>query len=211
MSPRRELLVPWLFAGLVALVVAIGPQAVELLLGVRVPAPLVPPLAILFVLTVGATALLVFQALRFVVRRPADRRPRLAFFETVYNGQAGWYVERAGQRVALLLDSRFVDMFWYSYRVEPLAQGPEERHRIQLDPGWWHQRGLVFRSRELGVVAEGAFAGGQVFTDTGRVIMRGLYCGITPPDYWERGVLWVRKRFGGRRSEEGTAADRPRD
>jgi hypothetical protein len=197
MSGSRELCAVWLFGGLVALVAIGGRQVAEQALGFRLPAPLVPPLAALAVGLVAGSALMASQAVRFFLRSPSERRLRLVLFETDYGRRAGWYVERAGQRVALLLDPRFEDMFWDSYRVEPLVEDPEERRRILSDRGWWHQRGLVFRNRQFDAVADTAFAGGEVFTEAGRVVMRGLHLGIGPPNCWERAVMWVRRRLGG--------------
>jgi hypothetical protein len=198
MSSWRETVVPLLFAALVVLLANTGPPGVEQLLGVRIPSLLVLPLALLSVGLGAECALLAFQAGRFLLRSPSQRRRRLALFETNYGRQAGWYVERAGQRVALLLGPRFEEMFWDSYRVEPLVDDPEERRRIRSDRQWWHQRGLVFRNREFEAVADSAFAAGQVFTEGGRVLMRGLYFGIEPPTCWERVVMWVRRMVAGR-------------
>jgi hypothetical protein len=50
-----------------------------------------------------------------------DRERRLRIFETNYGREAGWYVEHAGRRVALLTAPRFEEMFWDSYRIEPLT------------------------------------------------------------------------------------------
>jgi hypothetical protein len=102
-------------------------------------------------------------------------------------------------------------MFWDSYQVEPLVEDPQERRRILSDPDWWHQRGLVFRNRELDAVADAPFAGGDVFTEPGRVVMRGLYISsIGDPDCFERALLWLRRKLSGPRALAVASADRPR-
>jgi hypothetical protein len=194
MNGWRETLGIWLLGGLAGLAAIAGPQVLPQLLGISPVLAL--PLAILSVVVAAGCAVVAFQAVRFVLRSPSERRWRVTLFETNYGRQAGWYVERGGRRVALLLDPRFEEMFWDSYRVQPLVDDPEERRRILSSREWWRQSELVFRNRQIDAVADTAFAGGRVFTDDGRVLMRGLHFGIGPPDCWERAVLWLRRRLG---------------
>ena len=137
---------------------------------------------------------------------PAERRLRLALFESNYGRQGGWYVEREGRRLALLTEPRFEEMFWDSYRLEVLTDDPEERQRIPTDPAWWLQEGIAYRSRTFGVTAP-AFPAGHVFTESGRVVLRGLHLFVGPPDLWEQILLWLRRRMT-RRDTGDEAADR---
>jgi hypothetical protein len=194
MSDRGERYATWLLAGLVAVVVTVARPYLEQLLGVPVPRWLVFVLAILSVFGTAASTLLAFQAVRFALRGAVERRARLDLLESNYGRLFGWHVEVAGMPVAALLYSRFEDMFWDSYRIEPLVTDAEERHQMLHDGKWWHQKGLVFRNRRFHAVADGAFAGGDVFTVDGRVIMRGLYLDGAAPDCWERIVMWTRRR-----------------
>jgi hypothetical protein len=84
-------------------------------------------------------------------------------------------VELDGECVAVLTDPQFFDMFWTSFHVVPVMDDPVERMRISTDRGWWHQNKLVFRNRLLDEIVEIAFVVGDVFTESGRVILRGLY------------------------------------
>jgi hypothetical protein len=208
MSNRGERWVTWLVAGLIVLVVTFVGPFTELVFGVRIPRWLVLLVAVASVGVGVGSAVLAFQAVRFALRGQLTRRLRLELFETDYGRTAGWYVERAGQPVAVLLDPRFEDMFWDSYQVEPLVDDPNERSRIQCDQRWWHQRGLVFRNRYFGAAADTAFAAGDVFTEDGRVIVRGLYFRGADPDSWERIVMWARRRLGRARVEPGAPAVR---
>lgn len=96
---------------------------------------------------------------------------------TDYGRKAGWVAERDGVPVAVLTDSRFEDMHWYSYRLEIVAQDLAAREEMLTEEFWrgngW--RGLVWRNRESGEVAEFAFPAASPFTEQGRLMMRGLY------------------------------------
>ena len=75
--------------------------------------------------------------------------------------------------MAFLVEPRYADMFWDSYRVVPLpgAELSESMYTERL----WHSGELAFRNRGTGELVA-AFAGGQVPTrNTPRVLMRGLY------------------------------------
>jgi hypothetical protein len=130
------------------------------------------------------------SGLSTAMKRP-DRERRLRIFETAYGRAAGWYVEHHGRRLALLTDPRFEEMFWESYRIEPLTAAPEEAQMLTSRDRWLSGE-FVFRNREFGEIAENAFAAGQPFCDDHRVLIRGLYLGIDRPSVWERLLLWYR-------------------
>lgn len=107
----------------------------------------------------------------------------------------GWFIERDGRKVALLTDPQFVDMFWYAWQIEPLAEGQVEPAEL-LSPEFWdftHLPRTVFRSREYNVVAE-AFWAGEDPVRNGRLVMRALYQPVREPWPWERVILWIRQR-----------------
>lgn len=102
----------------------------------------------------------------------------------------GWYVERDGQRVALLTRPEFADMFWFWWTVEPLSNEPDGRAEV-LDPGYWDSDLLSrtkFVSREFGHEAP-AFWADSGF-ENGRLLMRGLYQG-TPARWRDRAIIRV--------------------
>lgn len=120
-----------------------------------------------------------------------ERERRLRIFETNYGREAGWYVEHRGRRIARLTAPRCEEMFWVSYRIEPLTEGPEETQLLTSPEGWLNGE-FVFRSCEFGEIAEDAFPAGGPFCEDHRVVMRGPYIGIGRPSVWERLLLWCR-------------------
>ena len=60
--------------------------------------------------------------------KPMNRRLRI--IETNYGRNCGWYVEVEGRKIARLSDPEFVDMFWDSYRLEPLTDDPKTRRML---------------------------------------------------------------------------------
>jgi hypothetical protein len=97
-------------------------------------------------------------------------------------------------------------MFWDSYRLEVVTDDPELRQRLQTPEFWMagESEGLVWRSREFGEVAEGAFPALSPFPEPGRLMMRRLYLRIGEPRPWDWLVLWWRRRK--RRHPESSAA-----
>jgi hypothetical protein len=86
------------------------------------------------------------RAMRIASLPSKIRRWRLRVLQTNYGREAGWYVTKDGQQVALLTNPRFEEMFWDSYAVEPLAEEATERQRILSDRDWWLQPGLNDRA-----------------------------------------------------------------
>jgi hypothetical protein len=123
--------------------------------------------------------------------RRADRERRLRIFETDYGREAGWYVEGHGRRIAVLTAPRREEMFWDSYRIEPMTEDPEEAQLLSA-PAHWLDNEFVFRSREFGETAAYAFPAGEPICGDHRVLMRGLYLSISKPTVWERWLLWCR-------------------
>ena len=94
----------------------------------------------------------------------------------VYLGDlSGWYVECGGRRAAILSEPKYYDMFWLSYRVEPTTDDPIENARIASDKTWWLQSTLALRNIASVNVVCSTFPGGDVFTETGRVIVRSTF------------------------------------
>jgi hypothetical protein len=118
---------------------------------------------------------------------------RLRVIESGYGRDKGWFVEVGGHRLAALTDCQWEDMFWDSYRVEPLATDPLLLELVLSDE-FWNRIDIyrqVYRSRAFDEVAPNAFPAcrdtGTDVSETGRVIMRGLYLAV--PEYPWDGVL----------------------
>lgn len=135
-----------------------------------------------------------------------EQERRLRLFESDYGIGTGWFIEDAGRRVALLTDPRGEDMFWISYRIEPLTGDPAERERILHDPQFWlrdfFERELVCRNAAFGDPAKWPIPAGNPFPEPGRVSMRALYLDQSPPTRWERFLLSRRKKRRRRAADE---------
>lgn len=136
-----------------------------------------------------------------------QRRWRMRVLQTNFGRDSGWFVELDGRQIGLLTDQCFAEMFWDDCALTPLVEEPAERERLMSDAKWWHTAGLKFRNREFDVYAEYAFAAGSVFTDPGRVMMRGLYINVEPPmTDWEE--YWIRRARSRRQQVETHSAHR---
>jgi hypothetical protein len=134
---------------------------------------------------------------------------RLRIWETHNGRDAGWLIERRGDVIAVLTDPRREEMFWDSYRLEIVTGDPEPRERLQTS-GFWavaESEGLVWRSREFGEVADGAFPALSPFPEPGRLTKRRLYLPIGDPWPWDWLVLWWRRRRRQRHAVPGAAPD----
>ena len=114
---------------------------------------------------------------------------RLRVIERQYCRYSDWYVEVAGRKLARLVDALHEDMFWVSFRIEPLTN-EEEGKELLTSGDFWHSPMPVFRSCEFDDVAPFAYAGGGLpdqlskhIQATGRISMRGLYLEV-------RGYPW---------------------
>jgi hypothetical protein len=121
-----------------------------------------------------------------------DRAWRLAVFEADWGRDTDWWVELDGRRLARLTGGRFVDMFWWGYRIDVTGFDDEARRLIE-DRALWLYCKLTFRSVPFGVVVADAFCGGRG-PENGYVTMRGLYIPLDGPTWWERLVVWHRRR-----------------
>ncbi len=121
---------------------------------------------------------------------------RLRIWDTNYGRDAGWVIERQGEAIAILTDHRFEDTFWDSYRMEIVAADANLRQRMQTVEFWSsaENQGLVWRSREFGEEANGAFPALSPFPEPGRLRVRQLYLPIPEPLPWDRLVLWWCRR-----------------
>jgi hypothetical protein len=124
-------------------------------------------------------------------------KERLRIIETNYGRECGWYVEIDDRKVARLADPQWEDMFWVTYRLEPLTGDPKERAML-YSAEFWHSCKAAFRNCEFNEVAPFAFAGGSPvelatrLMETGRLSMRGLYLEV--PSYpWDCLLLWLRR------------------
>jgi hypothetical protein len=123
----------------------------------------------------------------------------LRIWETNYGRDAGWTIERHGQPIALLTEPRWEDMFWDSYRLEVLTEDAE-LHKLLLTKEFWigsEWSDLTMRNREFGELAPFAFPAGEPFTESGRLMVRGLYFVERPPGLLDHIELSIR-RWGGR-------------
>src|SRR5262249_17946721 len=120
---------------------------------------------------------------------------RLRIWETNYGRDTGWILELAGKPVAVLSECRSEDMFWDSYRIEPIAEDPSTQQMISSERFWttsdWAR--LTWRNRMFDVLPLAPFPAGTPMRQPGRLIVPGLYLPVPPPRTWDRVVLWFRK------------------
>lgn len=121
-------------------------------------------------------------------------RRKLRIWETNYGRKAGWIVERHDQPIAMLTDARGEEMFWDSYQLTITTDDDQLRARM-LTPIFWLTEGssLTWRSQAFDEVAPQAFASSVPFTESDRLMMRGLYLSIDPPNPLDQLVLWLRR------------------
>jgi|GEM_PF-2826486 len=130
-------------------------------------------------------------------------RDRLDYFEKRLANGPTWFVECYGKRVAVLSECKYVDMFWYRYRVTPLADNEEER-RIVLSRDFWDpdtaiKEKYAFVNCDTEIPANYVLLGGRQSYSAPFVMARGLW---GPMKYtlrhWDRIALCVRRLLQGR-------------
>lgn len=101
---------------------------------------------------------------------------RLDIIESGDGRRGGWYVECDGERLAALVDVRFADMFWDSYRLDILTADPAKRNAL-FTAAFWLESELIFRSMQFGDVAPRAIPSliaADTLRSSGRIEFRGL-------------------------------------
>jgi hypothetical protein len=89
---------------------------------------------------------------------------------------AGWSVELDGEPIAALSSpTREMDApYWMTYVIEPLTEDPALKAQL-FDLAFWQSGKLAYRSRKLGVLAEGVIVGDvPVCPRTRRITVRGF-------------------------------------
>ena len=119
-------------------------------------------------------------------------RLRLAIIESGYGRAEGWQVLAGGEPAALLTDCTFAEMFWDSYKVEPV----NGNDRV-FTPEFWLDQPLEFINARFGLAAKYAFPAGRAMRaddcPKNRIWMRGLYLVIPDPSFPERLILFWRR------------------
>src|SRR5262245_9053823 len=105
-----------------------------------------------------------------------DFETRLRIVQSDYGRDFGWYVERDGQRLGVLSEPTFADMFWVRYRILPVRDDPEVE-KLLFEEDYWVSPKYRFINREFSKYNVEAF--GPVESDRRHVTMRGLYLNVS--------------------------------
>ncbi len=108
---------------------------------------------------------------------------RLQIIESDYGRKHGWYLEYHGARLAVLMDPMWAEMFWVTYRIEPLTDDPRILDMLSSRLFWYSDE-LTFRNRVFDdEVIDHAF--GNPERSGNEVTMRSLYFFIKELTLWE--------------------------
>ncbi len=120
----------------------------------------------------------------------------MRIIESDYGRDFGWFVIRDGERIASLSDCQHEEMFWDSYIVEPMTDDPDLNRRLQS--AFWQGdewSGCEFVSREFpDVVVRHALPAASPILESGRLLLRGLYCSEVTSRPWDWLFMWWRKK-----------------
>ncbi len=116
----------------------------------------------------------------------------LHLWESNYGRDAGWKVEVDGRPVAVLTDCQWSDMFWDSYRLEILDDGPK-CGALDTD-NFWGTADFCLRNLRFGDTATAPIVRVPA-SDGRRVLVRGAYLAARPPNALDHFVLAIRRRI----------------
>lgn len=114
--------------------------------------------------------------------RPAasNLEARLRFFESDTND---WYLELGGQRLAILRDPQWAEMFWTSYRVDLLPETPNAAY-ITFSLRDWDSCKYTLRHVETELLVPDPLIAGfhvsevrgdMIYAPGGRIALRSVY------------------------------------
>lgn len=106
------------------------------------------------------------------IKAESPRVGKLA--ESDYGRDYGWYIEFEGEVIGELVNPKFEDMFWDSYKIIP---SDEKYNDLLFSESEWLKCEFKFRNKELNEYASGAFPAGSQnnLLKKNRVLMRALY------------------------------------
>jgi len=106
-------------------------------------------------------------------------------------------VERERKTVVLLDDPRFHEMFWFAWRITPIAS---DEHSDPLLKSFWDAKYLettTLRCKTSGAVVDSAFWPLSEPIRDGRLILRGAYAPFAVR-FRKNPVLWIQLLLFGR-------------
>lgn len=93
-------------------------------------------------------------------------------------GADDWWLELGGERIALLTDAQWAEMFWSSYLLVPVTEDVETLALLNSHEFWDQmssQYDVVFRNHRASATASSAFPELMPPNRLGRIEMRCLY------------------------------------
>jgi hypothetical protein len=92
------------------------------------------------------------------------------------------YMEYEGRCVAKLIDQKYSDMFWTSFKIIPMTEDTTMIEQLQSEEFWnseefWRQIrkcGVTYRYTADGQIAFGTFPGGTKMVRNGRISLRSI-------------------------------------
>ena len=94
--------------------------------------------------------------------------------ESNYGRNFGWYIFYEEKKIGELIDCKFEEMFWDSYKV--IHYGEEELNILKTNK-YWEEVKFQFKNKVINEFAENAFGSHLNYTEnkSERILMRGLY------------------------------------
>jgi hypothetical protein len=111
----------------------------------------------------------------FLAKRGAKRE----FEESGHGAGFGWYIEYEGQKIGELLEPKFSDMFWYSYKLVVY----DEFKDFVLDVKNWEKCDFKYLNKHYLQYSEYGYASPVIYNhenDELRISMRALYLSALP-------------------------------
>jgi len=117
---------------------------------------------------------------------------RIRLFESYYGHYYGWFVERNGQRIAMLTEPRYYEMFWLLFTVVPLTSDETLKTQLSNDE-FWADRFLSYRNCKLDIETQNFIVRWNPELPKGTVILRGYPIDNPEPTIWEKILLFFRR------------------
>lgn len=139
------------------------------------------------------------NAIHTAVEYYANRHMRdMQLWESDLGRTAGWIMEANGIPIALLSDPWYEDMFWYSYRLQYVANDQVSLETFYSREIWDNHRafGVRWRNCYFGDYADMALPGPPPEKPGDRVTMRALDINPRLPNIIDKWVYRYRKKHG---------------
>ena len=131
----------------------------------------------------------------------SDSEKNFRIWETDYGAECGWSIELGGKEIGSLSEPQPDETFHTSYKLDITTDDDDLAFRMETREFWEKaaDQGVKWRNLGFDIVIDDAFPSINPFPTPGRLSMRGLRIPLREPKFFEKIMVWMRRRQSAKR------------